>query len=470
MGATRHPERLSAVDVSFLTHEEQAGTPTHIGWVLIGEGPAPTAAEFSEHVAARLHLVPRYRQRLAYPRLQAGRPRWIDDGGFDLHYHVRPSALPAPGGMPELRALAGRIFSQQLDRSKPLWECWLVEGLEGGRFAVINKAHHALVDGLSGVDISTVLFDLSPDPAPVASEPWFASPPPSAVELIAEGARETIAAPLESARGALSATSDPHGIVHRAREMAGGLVQVGRAFVSPAPPSPFNVPLSSHRQVAWVRFSLHDFKAVKNELGGTVNDVYLSVVAGGVGAFLRGRGVDTDGLELRACVPVSLRTIDERGALGNRIAECFAPMAVGERDPARRHARIVEAMGHLKRSGQALGAQAIAALQEFAPPAVLAQAARINYSTRFFNFVCTNVPGPPVPLYLLGRRVEQVGPVGMLVDRNAIVFVLVSYDGHLELGLNSDPEALPDLDDLARAIERSAEELVLACRRPTAIA
>lgn len=462
----RHPDRLGAVDVSFLTHEEEAGTPTHIGWVLIAGGGAPTQQEFRAHVASRLHLVPRYRQRIAHPPLQAARPRWIDDNSFDLDYHVRPTALAAPGAMTELRALVGRIFSQRLDRTKPLWECWLVEGLrdEHGEecFAVINKAHHALVDGISGVDISTVLFDLDPHGPPIEVPRWVARPAPSPATLVAEGVRENVAATAGAGAAAIRALASPGRMIGAGRNALGGITQVARALLSPAPPSSLNVPLSAHRQVDWVRFDLADFKAVKDRLGGTVNDVYLSVIAGGVGALLRSRGDDVDGLELRGCVPVSLRTRDERGALGNRIAECFAPMPVGERDPVARYGRVVEAMARVKASGQAMGAEAIAALQDFAPPALLAQASRLNYSTRLFNFVCTNVPGPPVPLFLLGRPVRQVGPVGMLVERNAVVFVLVSYNGHLELGVNADADAVPDLPVLMAGLVEAARELIAA--------
>ncbi|PJE00371.1 MAG: wax ester/triacylglycerol synthase family O-acyltransferase [Mycobacterium sp.] len=462
----RHPDRLSAVDVSFLTHEDQAGTPTHIGWVLIADSDAPAQAEFRAHVASRLHLVPRYRQRIAYPPLQAGRPRWIDDSSFDLGYHVRPTALAAPGGIAELRALVGRIFSQRLDRTKPLWECWLVEGLhdEDGNacFAVINKAHHALVDGISGVDISTVLFDLDPNAPPTEAPRWAPRPAPSPAELVAEGVRENFAVTVGAGTAAIRALTSPGRMIGAGRDTLSGVGQVARNLLSPAPASPLNVRLSAHRQVDWVRFNLADFKAVKDRLGGTVNDVYLSVVAGGVGALLRSRGADVDGLELRGCVPVSLRTRDQRGALGNKIAECFAPMPVGERDALARHARVVETMARVKASGQAIGAQAIAAMQDFAPPALLAQASRINYSTRLFNFVCTNVPGPPVPLFLLGRPVRQVGPVGMLVDRNAVVFVLVSYNGHLELGVNADADAVPDLPVLMSGLAEAARELIAA--------
>ncbi|WP_301149794.1 wax ester/triacylglycerol synthase family O-acyltransferase [Mycobacterium simiae] len=466
MSRWRHPDRLSAVDYSFLSHEEQAGTPTHIGWVLIAEGPAPTPEAFRAHVVARLHLVPRYRQRLAYPPLQSARPRWADDAAFDLHYHVRPVALSAPGGMTELRELAGRIFSQHLDRSKPLWECWLVDGLTGPdgrqRFAVINKAHHALVDGASGVDISTVLFDLTPDAAQPDAPAWTALPPPSPAELAAEGARETIATAVGAGAATIRALASPAQLASSAGHALRGVGQIARAFASPAPSSSLNVALGAHRQLDWVRFPLADFKAVKNRHGGTVNDVYLSVVAGGVGALLRSRGERVDGRELRACVPVSLRTGDERGALGNRIAECFAFLPIGERDPLARYARAVESMADVKASGQAMGAQAIAALQEFAPPALLAQASRINNSTRLFNFVCTNVPGPPIPLYLLGHEVIQVGPVGQLVERNAVVFVLVSYNGHVELGVTADAEAVPDLPVLMNGLTEAAEELFSA--------
>ena len=370
----------------------------HVGALVIFEGPAPRHGEFSEHIRSRLRLVPRYRQKLAIPRFEMGRPFWVDDPSFNIDYHVRHTALPKPGSDDQLRQLAGRIFSQRLDRSKPLWEVWLVQGFEGGKFAVISKTHHALVDGVSGVDIATVLFDLQPVPPEVAEDDaWTPRPEPSDVDLVAEGVKGLVRTPVALAGRALGAISSPGRSLEQAREAAEGVGEIVWAGLNPAPDVPLNVPIGPHRRLRWVQSRLSDFKEIKDGLGGTVNDAVLAVVAGALGRWLRTRGVRTEGLELRALVPVSIRSQDERGALGNRIAAMRGPLPVYVTDPVERLHLVQEGMGNLKQSKQAVGAEVIAGLTDFAPPTLLAQASRLNFSTRLFNLIVTNVPGPAVP-------------------------------------------------------------------------
>ncbi len=358
--AQGHKDRLSAVDASFL-HQEHESSHMHVGAIVILEGPPPTREEFSEHIESRLHLVPRYRQKLSFPRFEMGRPFWIDDPRFNIDYHVRHTALPAPGSLEQLRGLAGRIFSQRLDRSKPLWEIWLAQGLEGERFALISKTHHALVDGVSGVDIATVLFDLAPVPEdpPEAEEAWTPAPEPSQAELVAEGIKGLIRAPGRIAGEAVKAVSDPGGTGGRVREALEGVGEVAWAGVNPAPDVPLNVPIGPHRRLFWAQTDLADFKAVKNGLGGTVNDAFLAVVAGALGRWLRSRGVRTEGLELRGLVPVSIRTEDQHHNLGNRIAALRGPLPVYAQDPVERLRIVREAMQGIKESKQALGAEVI---------------------------------------------------------------------------------------------------------------
>jgi diacylglycerol O-acyltransferase len=258
-----HMERLSPVDVSFLDQEKH-GSHMHIGAVMIFEGPPPAYEELRAHIESRLHLVPRYRQKLAYPRFQMGRPLWIDDPRFNLAYHVRHSALPSPGSIEQLRLLAGRIFSQRLDRSKPLWELWLVQGLEGNRFAMINKTHHALVDGVSGVDITTVLFDTSPTPTPVGGEGWTPSVEPSDADLVAEGVKGLAMLPARVARRAIDVARRPGEAASELREAAEGLGSVALSFANPPPRTPLNVPIGPHRRVLWIRFPLAHLKEIKN--------------------------------------------------------------------------------------------------------------------------------------------------------------------------------------------------------------
>jgi diacylglycerol O-acyltransferase / wax synthase len=459
-----HKDRLSAIDASFLAQEKQA-SHMHIGALAIFEGPAPAREDFVEHVESRLHLVPRYRQKLAVPRLEMGRPFWVDDPSFNIDYHVRNSALPSPGSDEQLRLLVGRTFSQRLDRSKPLWELWLVQGLEGGRFALISKTHHALVDGVSGVDIATVLFDLSPVPSEVPGDDgWTPAPEPSDAELVAEGIKGLVRTPLRLASRAADAISRPQQTLDEVREAVEGVSEVAWATMNPAPDVPLNTPIGPHRRIAWVRSRLDDFKEVKNAFGGTVNDVVLAVVAGALRRWLSLRGVRTEGLELRALVPVSIRGPDDRGELGNKIAAMRGPLPVYVEDPVERLAVVRESMGHLKESKQALGAEVIAGLQDFAPPTILAQASRLNFSTRLFNLIVTNVPGPQFPLYLLGRQIQDVVPIAFLPENHALAIAIMSYDGKVDFGLLGDYDAMADIEELGGLLEESLAELLEAAR------
>jgi diacylglycerol O-acyltransferase / wax synthase len=460
-----HKDRLSAIDASFLAQEKQS-SHMHVCALVLFEGPPPGREEFCEHLGVRLRRVPRYRQKLAFPRLEAGRPFWVDDPNFNLDYHVRHTALPKPGSDDQLRALAGRIFSQRLDRSKPLWEIWIVQGLEGGRFALISKTHHALVDGVAGVDIATVLFDLSPVPAePERDDGWSPEPEPSGVDLIAEGVKGLVRTPFSLAGRALDALQRPGEAAERIREAAEGLGEVVWAGMNPAPDVPLNVEIGPHRRVRWVQSRLSDFKEVKNSLGGTVNDAVLAVVAGALRRWLRDRGVRTDGVELRALVPVSIRSEDERGALGNRIAAMRGPLPVYVDDPVERLRVVREAMGELKESKQAVGAEVIAGLTDFAPPTLLAQASRLNFSTRLFNLIVTNVPGPQFPLYLLGREMQEIVPIAFLPENHALAVAIMSYNGKVDFGLLADHDAMPDIDAFAAHLEESLAELLEAARK-----
>ena len=302
-------DRLTSIDAAFLS-QERAGSHMHIGGVLIFQGPAPTREELEGQIASRLHRVPRYRQKLRVPRLEMGRPLWVDDPSFNIGYHVRHSALPAPGSLEQLRLLLGRVFSQRLDRSKPLWEIWLVEGLSDGRFALVNKVHHALVDGVSGADLTTMMFDLEPSPrkpADADADPWVPAREPTSADVVAKAARDAAAAPVRVASGALRYVTSPGRAASRAREAAEGVGEVLWGTLNRAPETPLNVEIGPHRRVAWVRTSLAELKAIKNALGGTVNDVFLAVVSGALQRWLRSRGQRTEGLELRGAVPVSVR-------------------------------------------------------------------------------------------------------------------------------------------------------------------
>ncbi len=458
----RVSDRLTGLDASFL-HMERAGAHMHVASTIIFEGAAPTHREFRDHIASRLHLVPRFRQKLRNVPFDQGRPVWVDDPHLNLDYHVRQTALPAPGSEEQLRNLAARIFSQQLDRTKPLWELWLVEGLDGDRFAIVGKSHHALVDGVSGVDITTVLFDLDAEPPEQPQRPpkWAPRPEPTDLKLLGDALRERATSPQEILRGFRAALRGPREIV-RGFGATGKMLGAGLA----APSTPFNVEIGPHRRFAFVRADLESLKRVKNEHGGTVNDVVLSVVAGALGNYLRARGNDTEELELRAMVPVSVRAEEEHGALGNRISAMMAPLPVWCEDPVERLRLVTETMGDLKGSGQAVGAEILTKITDFAPPTIASQAARLQPAQRFFNLVVTNVPGPQFPLYVLGRKMESIFPMVPLARRQALCVGIMSYNGQINFGLIGDYDAMADLDSFGLDLEGAIEEIVATVSRP----
>ena len=447
----------------------------HIGGVLIFDGPPPAFDEFLDHIRSRLHLVPRYRQKLATPPLETGRPLWVDDPNFNLEYHVRHAALPSPGTEEQLFRLAARIASQQLDRSKPLWETWLVEGLGPGehgrrdRFALISKTHHSLVDGVSGVDLATVLFDAQPEPAPIPTElePWQPRPEPSGAEMVVAGVRGVASTTTGLMARAASAALRPASTVNRLRDAAEGIGEIVWAGLNPAPGTPLNVEIGPHRRYAVSRQQLEDYKRIKNVFGGTVNDVVLTVVSGALARWLRSRGIRTEGLEMRALVPVSVRAENERGTLGNRLTVMRGPLPVYIRDPVARLRFVTRAMDGLKESKQAVGAATLAAVNDLAPPTILAQASRLNFSTRLFNLIVTNIPGPQIPLYVLGRQLEDLFPIAFLPKGHALAVAIMSYNGGIDYGLLADYDAMPDIDVVADGLEESLAELLAAARAKT---
>jgi diacylglycerol O-acyltransferase / wax synthase len=461
----QHLDRLSSTDASFL-HQEGPASHMHIGGLLTFAGPPPPFDEFLDHIRGRLHLVPRYRQKLAVPPIEAGNPLWVDDPSFNLEYHVRHAALPSPGSEEQLLQMVARIISQPLDRSKPLWENWLVEGLEGGRFALISKTHHSLVDGVSGVDLATVLFDAEPNPKPASTdlEPWQPHSEPSPAELVLAGVRGAAKAAVGLTTRSVAAASRPSATISRLRDAVEGVGEIAWAVLNPAPETPLNVEIGPHRRYLVVRQQLDDYKQVKNALGGTVNDVVLTVVSGALARWLRSRGVRTEGLEMRALVPVSVRAQDERGTLGNRLAVMRGPLPVYIRDPVARLRFVKKAMDGLKESKQAVGAATLAAVNNLAPPTILAQASRLNFSTRLFNLIVTNIPGPQMPLYVLGHELEDLFPIAFLPNEHALAIAIMSYNGRLEYGLLADYDALPDLDVIADGIDEALSELLEPAR------
>jgi diacylglycerol O-acyltransferase / wax synthase len=468
--AQRHMDRLSSFDTSFLANEKD-NAHMAIGAILAFDGPPPTEDEFLALVRSRLHLLPRLRQRLLTPPFGLGTPFWVDDETFDVHRHVSAAVLPAPGTDAELRALAGRLLAPPLDRRKPLWELTLVSGFAEERFAIVYKTHHAMADGISAVDIGMLLFNVEQTVAPPdPEEPWRPHPTPSHAGLGIRAATGVVATLRRCLRWLTGAARDPAGASRRTGDGLVGLWEVTWNLLRPAPRVPINPSgVGPQREFAWDQFDLDEFKRIKNALGGTVNDVSLAVATGALRAWFVEQQVPTDGIELKALVPVSIRTIDEHGELGNKLTAMRGPLPIGLADPAERLAAISTAMDDLKASRQPLGAEAIWALndwfRDFAPPVLLGPTAAINFSTRLFNLLVTNFPGPQIPFYALGRELVAIHPVGFLARRHGLAIAILSYNGRVSFGLLADPDSVPGVERLAAHLEVAVAELSAAASR-----
>jgi WS/DGAT/MGAT family acyltransferase len=462
--AQRHMDRLTSFDTSFLSNEKRNGHMA-IGAVLVCEGSSPSLEDFRAHVRSRLHLLPRFRQRVVDPPLRLGRPFWVDDPDFDVEAHVRQRSLSPPGAEEQFQVLAAELLSPPLDRSRPLWELWLVDGFEDDRFGVVYKTHHALADGISAVDIGTLLFDLERNFEPVREEgPWDPHTPPSRAGLLGRAFTGLGFAFARLARWLGNALRHPSSAGRHAANGVAGLWEVTWALTRPAPKVPLNVEIGPDRRFCWTRCDLAEFKRIKDALGGTVNDVSLAVAAGALRRWLGDRDVDTHRLELKALVPVSVRTENEHGELGNKLTAMRGPLPVGVADPIRRLRSISAEMDALKASKQPLGAEAIWGLndwfRDFAPPLLLEPTATVNFSTRLFNLLVTNFPGPQIPIYVLGRELVGVYPVGFLAQRHALSIAIISYNGQINFGLLADRDAVPDVERLAAYVSDSVRELV----------
>jgi diacylglycerol O-acyltransferase / wax synthase len=459
----RHMDRLTSFDASFLVNEK-GNAHMAIGAVLVCAGPPPSQADFLTHIRSRVHLLPRLRQRLLAPPLWLGTPFWVDDPHFDVHAHVRRVGLPAPGGEAELRALIGELLAPPLDRRRPLWELTLVEGLADRGFAIVYKTHHAMADGISAVDIGMLLFDVEPRPEPDRAEsPWAPAPTPSRLRLAGHAGSGLLASPARLWRWLRGAAREPARARRRAGDGLAGLWEVTWNLARPAPPVPLNAAeIGAGRSFCWTEFELAECKRIKNAAGGTVNDVSLAVAAGALRGWLGERGVAVEELELKALVPVSIRTEGEHGELGNKLTAMRGPLPVGVADPLARLGAVSAAMDGLKDSKQPLGAEAIWGLNdwfsEFAP-LLLRPTAAINFSTRLFNLLVTNFPGPQVPFYVLGRELTSIHPVGFLARRHALAIAILSYNGRVSFGVLADPESLPDAERLTAHLDAAFAEL-----------
>jgi diacylglycerol O-acyltransferase len=460
--------RLTALDRVFLDIEDRV-THMHVGGTCIFDGEPLRSGDggvngdlIRECIESRLHLMPRFRQRLSYTPIE-GHPIWIDDDSFNIRYHVRHASLPRPGTARQLKRLVGWINSQQLDRGKPLWEMWVIEGLEGGRFALVNKSHHCMIDGVSGADLMAIL--LTPDPAVRATEPhrWYPQPQPGGPALLADAVWHRATAPLRfvghAGREAIRAPRDSMETLSDNLSALGETIQ---AAASPAMPTPFNRWIGSQRRFDWFAMDLGEVKEIKNRLGGTLNDVVLCVVSGALGRFLTARGVPQHLLRrgpFRIFCPVSTRAASEHGELGNRVSNILATVPIAERDPVRRLHAVSRIMGERKGSHQARGTELIEEISEWTTPRLLGGIVRLLARSRPYNLVVTNVPGPQIPLYLLGARMLEMYPLVPLFSDQGLGIALFSYAGSVFWGFNADRDLVPDLHEFVRAVEQSFFEL-----------
>ena len=452
-------QQLSPLDSLFL-NIEKPNTPMHTAGVVIFEGGAPFQRVF-ETIAARLHLVPRFTQRIVEVPYGLGYPFWVDDPNFDLSYHLRHSALPAPGSDEQLCDYASRLISRQLDRSRPLWELYVIDGLHGGRSAIVSKTHHAMVDGLSSMDLATVLLDFEADAPEInPGKPRVAEPLPGTASLLRAALTKQLGNVGQAVSGMVKAVSSPGDLAERAKETAVTVRTAAASILRPAETSPLNTGPGLHRRYAIVRSTLQTFKDIKNaSAGATVNDVILAVCADALGRLFRDRGEATEAKNLRVMVPVSVRDESQKMALGNEVAAVFPDLPIGKMPAFDRLKLIHEDMAEIKDSGQAVGADLLVNITRWAPPTLHAMAARLGTRARLMNTVISNVPGPQIPLYSCGQKMLEPYAVIPLSQGQSLAIGVTSYNGGIFFGMNADRDAHPDLQTLAAHIVDAITEL-----------
>lgn len=456
-------QRLGPQDASFL-YLETPNVHQHVGGLAVldpstAPGGKVAYGDLVEVLSSRLHLAPRFRQKVLFPPLAVARPVWVDDADFDPSFHLRRAALPTPGGRRELIDYVQRVISRPLDRTKPLWEAYFIEGMEDGLVAVLTKVHHAMVDGMAAIDLASAVYDFAPQPQILTPPEWHPEPEPTRAELFEDAIREQMTHPVRAVLHLAEQTLNaPSRVAHEIGEVMGGLREILGGGVL-APPGPFNRKVGPNRRFAMADAPVQTFKDIKRALGGTVNDVVLATVAGAMYRLLRQRGEPTRGRVLRAMVPVSVRTKDERSAMGNRVSSIFVDLPVGPMGAKRRLATIVEATRHLKDSNYAVGAEFLMNIGTWAPPTIHAMAARLAARTRLINLVVSNVPGPQIPLYIAGARLLAQYPIMPIAESMGLSVAVTSLSGTMAFGLTADWDTLPDVELLAQAIDDSLTEL-----------
>jgi WS/DGAT/MGAT family acyltransferase len=451
------PDRLTPLDTTFLLLERD-GQPMHIGGLMVFEGPAPTYEQLCAYLDSRLDQVPRYRQRIRSVPLDLGQPIWVDDENFEMEFHVRHTAVPKPGKAEQVERLASRLLSQRLDLDRPLWEMWLVEGLAKGRWGLINKAHHAMIDGLSGHDIMEVILDTDPAERENPPSTWSAGPAPSTVELLTDAMVDSVRRPGEHLGRILGRLTSPRELAEHLGARAVGSTSLGGRLLSTD--TTMGGPRGPHRRWAWSAGDLSTIKAAKNQFGGTVNDVILTAVSGGFRELLIQRGTDPANIEIQTMIPVSMRRPGDTSG-GNEVSAMFAQLPVGVADPVERLLAMTRQMDRVKRSGTPLTVDSIIGLADFVPPMLFAAAGRVaaNVDLRAFDTVTTNVPGPQIPLYLLGRQLQTLVPFVPLGPGVRISTAIVSYNGTINFGVTADYDTVRDLPVFIEGIDRTLEGL-----------
>jgi diacylglycerol O-acyltransferase / wax synthase len=414
-----------------------------------------------------MHELPRYRQRVVFPLFGLAHPTWEDDPFFDVANHVDEITIPAPGDDRAMSVAGGDVYARALDRRHPLWSVTLLQGRADGNTAAIWRIHHARVDGVSGVDLTMVLHDLTPqgDERPPAPAEWIPRPLADPITRLEDAARDRLTETAEELTRAAFRLLRPAETTSRDRRIAAALLSTGPKLMRPAPRTPFNGPLSSHRHFAWAELPFAEIRQIKSALGGTVNDTVLAIISGGLGRYMRHRGYPTESVELRTMVPVSMRRPEERGALGNLVSMMVAPLCVGILDPVERLATQRRAIEALKAGDQAGGLYELTSLARLVPPAWQAIAASTRVSVTVLNTVTTNVPGPQIPLYLAGRKLLHWYPLGPLSSTVGLFNAILSYNQVLTIGATADPALMPDVWTYTDFLRESFLELREAAER-----
>ncbi len=457
-------ERLTALDSSFLLLEKRH-TPLHVASTLTFEGEGLRtedggidAERIKQHMASELHRIPRYRQKLRWIPFTS-RPVWVDDDRFNIEYHVRHTSLPRPGTDEQLKRLSARIMEQPLDPSRPLWETWVVEGLDGDRFGLISKVHHCMIDGVSGVDLLKILLSPTPDAHELGRTRFLPRRAPSPFELWRDEMLRRVFMPLQLVNGVRALVSEAEDARRETFARLRSAYEMVGSTLSLAPDTPLNEPVSPHRRFDWLTMDLEEIKSIRRAFGCSINDVVLAVVTGAVQRFLERRQLNPASVDFKVMSPVSVRSADQQGALGNQVSAWILELPIGEVDPREQIRLIAARTSELKEKRSAVGATVLTDAAEWGSSTLLALGARNISRVLPFNLVVTNVPGPQLPMYMLGARLLRTYPLVPLVDNMGLGLAQMSYDGKLCWGFNADYDLLPDLPAIVRATEEAFDEL-----------